>query len=290
MNIKPTGLVLEIGSGDNPNPRSDVLCDRFITTNRERAGGFRIRIDRPLVVADGMRLPFADNTFDYVIASHIFEHMDDPAGFAREIARVGKAGYIEVPSALSERVFGWNFHHWYCELDGGTLTLTPKKEGERWGGFFHRFIARELWFRRFFEEHEQQWYTRLAWQGNIPICVVMSPMNLDASHELDERAWMLLANAKPEVVKDLIFRIRFFLRRVLRKTRKTIRQFGWWATKRTRAQGIIASLVKHCVCPRCHGKLGIHGEKLTCSQCRMNFSIDGVIPILLAPEERKKGY
>lgn len=290
MKIPSGALVLEIGSGDNPNSRSDILCDRFITTSHERAGGFRIRIDRPLVVADGMRLPFADNTFDYVIASHIFEHMDDPAGFAREIARVGKAGYIEVPSALSERVFGWNFHHWYCEFHGGVLTLTPKKEGERFEGFFHRLIARSIWFRRFFEEHEEKWYTRLAWRGNIAVRVRMRPRSRDESYEVDERAWKLLANAKPEVVKDLIFRIRFFLRRVLWKTRKTIRQFGWWVTKRTKARGIIASLVKLCVCPRCHGGLRINGDKMECEICRTDFPIDGVIPILLVPSERKKGY
>ena len=30
LNPPKTGLVLEIGSGDNPNPRSDVLVDRFL--------------------------------------------------------------------------------------------------------------------------------------------------------------------------------------------------------------------------------------------------------------------
>ena len=88
MNIRATDLVLEIGSGNNPNPRSDILCDRYIHDNNQRAGEFAAVIDRPLVVADGYRLPFKDKTFDYVICSHILEHMEGPAKvYQRSYAR-----------------------------------------------------------------------------------------------------------------------------------------------------------------------------------------------------------
>ena len=36
MNIGPNDLVLDVGSGHNPNPRSDVLCDRYIDDDTER--------------------------------------------------------------------------------------------------------------------------------------------------------------------------------------------------------------------------------------------------------------
>ncbi|MBI3343152.1 methyltransferase domain-containing protein [Candidatus Gottesmanbacteria bacterium] len=297
MNIFDGDLVLEIGSGDNPNPRADVLCDRYSTTSHERAGGFRIRIDRPLAVADGMRLPFPNQTFDYVICSHIFEHMDDPAGFAREIMRVGKAGMIEVPSAISERVFGWNFHHWFCALHDGVLTFCPKKEGERppagragFDGYFHRLIAQNIWFRRFFEEHEEEWYTRLEWQGKIPTRIRIRPMSQDEMNVLDEKAWKLLSDAYPEVLKDLVFVVRFFFRRAIRKSRKTIRSVLWWVNKRTGRRKIIESLMRICVCPRCLGKLRKIGEMILCEKCKSEFPLDGVIPILLLPEERKKGW
>lgn len=283
MNIKQHDLVLEIGSGDNPNPRSDILCDRYIKTSHERAGEFRIRIDRPMVVADGMMLSFPDKTFDYVITSHIFEHMDDPAGFAREIMRVGKAGFIEVPSAISERVFGWNFHHWYCDIRGGVLTLSPKTEGERFGGFFHRLIAQNIWFRRCFEEDEGKWYVRMEWAGNIPIRVCKSPMSQNEILALDVKAWELLSKAKPEILKDLVFGIQFLFRRIIRKTRKIIRLGAWRLNKRKDLTNLI-------ICPRCHGALlGLRG-KLVCGRCKTDFPIDGVIPILLLPEEKRKGW
>ena len=274
MNIKQHDLVLEIGSGDNPNPRSDILCDRYITTNHERAGGFKVRIDRPMVVADGMRLPFRDRTFDYVIASHIFEHMDDPAGFASEVMRVGKAGFIEVPSAISERMFGWDFHHWYCEIRNGVLTFSPKTEGEQFNGFFHSLIARALWFRRCFENYEEEWYTRLEWKAEIPINVRMRPMSQNEIYGLDEKGWKMLARAKPEILKDLVFGIRFFIRRAIRKSRKMVRNVLWSLHKRT-------DLTKLIVCPRCHRRLREVRGKLECGMCQIDYLIDGVIPILL---------
>ncbi|MDP1721968.1 MAG: methyltransferase domain-containing protein [Candidatus Gottesmanbacteria bacterium] len=290
MNIKPTDLVLEIGSGNNPNPRSDILCDRYIHMSHDRAGEFAIHIDRPMVVADGMRLPFADKTFDYVIASHIFEHMDDPAGFAREIARVGRAGFIEVPSALSERVFGWNFHHWYCMRRDGVLTFTPKKEGEQHGGFFHRLIARNMWFRRFFEQHEHMWYTRLEWQGKIPIRVERNPMSPADKGKLDAIAWDLLHQAKKEEIIDAVFAIRFLVRRIIRKIRKIIRKFGWLMATITMDKNIISSLAQLCVCPQCHGKLIVNQRIIRCSACSLEYPMDGCITILLNPVERKKGW
>ncbi len=290
MNIKPSDLVLEIGSGNNPNPRSDILCDRFIHTSHDRAGEFSIHIDRPMVVADGMRLPFLDQTFDYVIASHIFEHMEDPARFAREIERVGKAGYIEVPSAISERVFGWNFHHWYCEMVDGVLTFIPKKEGEQHGGYFHRLIARNIWFRRFFEQHEHMWYTRLEWHGKIPILVERNPMSPADKGKLDAVAWDLLHQAKKEEIIDAVFAIRFLVRRIIRKIRKIIRKFGWLMATITMDKNIISSLAQLCVCPQCHGNVGRKEKKWTCIKCKAVYTIDGLIPVLLLPEERKRGF
>ena len=114
-------LVLEIGSGDRPNPRSDVLVDRYPEDNTERGGD--LRVDRPLVVADAHHLPFKDRSFDYVVCYHILEHMDDPARFIREITRVGRRGHIQSPSEVAEKLFHWPFHRWYVNLIDGRLIL-----------------------------------------------------------------------------------------------------------------------------------------------------------------------
>jgi phosphatidylethanolamine/phosphatidyl-N-methylethanolamine N-methyltransferase len=42
--------------------------------------------------ADAMRLPFADDTFDYVFLSHVISVVSDPAKLVREAQRVAKPG------------------------------------------------------------------------------------------------------------------------------------------------------------------------------------------------------
>ena len=135
LNPPRSGLVLEIGSGDNPHPRSDILVDRFLgTDNRERGGD--LVVDRPFVVADAHHLPFRDHAFAYVICSHILEHMDDPVQFARELERTSAAGYIQSPSEIAERLFHWSFHRWYVNLVGDTLVLHPREPEEPFGELF----------------------------------------------------------------------------------------------------------------------------------------------------------
>lgn len=135
LNPPATGLVLEIGSGDNPNPRSNVLVDRFLgSDNRERGGD--LVVDRPFVVADAHFLPFKDGAFAYSICSHILEHMDDPVQFASELRRTCTAGYIQSPSEIAERLFHWSFHRWYVNLVDDTLVLHPKEPDEPFGELF----------------------------------------------------------------------------------------------------------------------------------------------------------
>lgn len=116
--------VLEIGSGHNPWFRSNILCDRFLNDDTERAGA--IKITRPLVIADACCLPFPDDSFDFVFASHVAEHIDDLPMFLSEIQRVAPAGYIETPNYLFEQTVGNVRHLWAFRSRNGVLCAERK--------------------------------------------------------------------------------------------------------------------------------------------------------------------
>ena len=59
------------------------------------------------VNGDGTGLPFADDTFDFIICSEVMEHIPDDAAAAGELARVLKPGgtlAVTVPTWLPEKV------------------------------------------------------------------------------------------------------------------------------------------------------------------------------------------
>ncbi len=59
------------------------------------------------VRGDALRLPFADDTFDRIIASEVMEHLRDDAGAMAELTRVLKPGgtmAVTVPAWLPEKI------------------------------------------------------------------------------------------------------------------------------------------------------------------------------------------
>ncbi|MDP3894608.1 class I SAM-dependent methyltransferase [Nocardioides sp.] len=117
--VSDDALVLDVGSGDKPSWRADVLLDRYPGAEQrgQRSGADEARVTRPLFDADAEDMPFADGAFDYVICSHLLEHVPDPARVIAELQRVARAGYIEVPEAASAKIVDFPSHLWWIRLD-----------------------------------------------------------------------------------------------------------------------------------------------------------------------------
>jgi len=120
--------ILDVGSGDGPNPSADVLCDLFIGDDTERTGP--LRMDRPFLVGDVEDLPLVSGAFDFVYCSHLLEHTRNPQKAILELQRVANSGYIEVPSEILEKTAKSTAAHlWFVKNEKGTLVFTPKPEG-----------------------------------------------------------------------------------------------------------------------------------------------------------------
>jgi SAM-dependent methyltransferase len=109
--------VLEIGPGALPHPRSDAFLEleyRDELTKIRQRGDVTRPPDlgtRPVYFYGGSRFPFSDNEFDYVICSHVIEHVLNPEAFMKEIFRVGSGrGYLEYPLVPYEYLFNFDVH------------------------------------------------------------------------------------------------------------------------------------------------------------------------------------
>jgi SAM-dependent methyltransferase len=177
-------LVLDVGSGDKPSWRADVLLDRYVGDEYagQRSGTGSAKVSRPLFDADAAAMPFADGAFDYTICSNLLEHVPDPGAVIEELMRVSRAGYIEVPQAASAKIVDFPSHVWWCRLDRSTdpPTLTFEPKHDRWsdpevGDYFERTgldrqVAKVLDSR--FEERVimLHWSDRVAYRvdGAVP--------------------------------------------------------------------------------------------------------------------------
>lgn len=107
--ISSKDKVLEIGPGANPHPRSDVYLELKFQNSEEayaQSGYNEPIVSDRIIYYDGIVFPFKNNSFDYIICSHVIEHVDNIEEFINEINRVGKGkGYIEFPTLYYDYLF-----------------------------------------------------------------------------------------------------------------------------------------------------------------------------------------
>ncbi len=189
--VDHASLVLDVGSGDKPHWRADVLLDRFPGDEHggQRSGASGARVDRPLFDADAADMPFADKVFDYVICSHVLEHVEHPDAVVAELTRVAKAGYIEVPEAASAKIVDFPSHLWWVTLEQGVLVFTAKS-----APYFDPDIDRYLTdsgmrqpLADLLDKHLDHRVIELWWTGSFAYRVVGSPPPglLSAAQEAD---------------------------------------------------------------------------------------------------------
>lgn len=250
------GLVLDVGSGGRPYPRSDVLFDR-LTGAEHRCGEDMMLDGRCAVFGDANRMPFKDKAFDFVIASHILEHIADPEVFLKELQRVGKAGYIETPNAVFERL---NPHFIHClevaYVDGGLRIFKKSKEVE--DAFFGdlRMLKDDLSWSRFFNNAPDMFHVRYFWQDTIKFMIVNPEVSCDWIERINDESD--IGGAKDSYMHD---------QRGWREVGQSVLK-RWYAFFRSRRLKNF-NLGDILVCPECHGELSMSQQEMKCGACNI---------------------
>lgn len=82
--------------------------------------------------------PYEDDFFDFALCVTTLEDVRDPIGVCRELSRVAKAGYVEMPTIYAELSYnvlntgpwvGFSHHRWFCEQEGDGLLFWHKDPG-----------------------------------------------------------------------------------------------------------------------------------------------------------------
>ena len=255
--VSSDSLILDVGSGGKPYPRSDVLLDRL--TGAEHRQGSAMLIDRPAVLGDACRMPFKDKSFDYIVASHILEHMADPAKFLEELQRVGKAGYIETPNFMYERLKPFSIHCLEVADVYGVLHIFKKKQPieDSFISGLDYLTSNSRWARLFYKSPDL-FHVRYFWTDKIKYHI----HNPDVSTE-----WIENINQDSEVGQ--------------KKDTYISRKYGW----RELGLVVLASINKISrkkrlanfnlsaiyACPHCHGEFAVDEAFFICKSCNLKY-------------------
>ena len=153
---KPEWKILDIGCGYRAHPNASVIADVQDFSNYYKV--------RKFVKINGKKLPFKDKEFDFVIASHVIEHVEDFEYFIKELERISSKGYIELPSRLGDNLVFENKtdHIWWFYYDDVLNKLIASKRNQLMEPFITVSTA-----KLFEEVFRESLVIELAWEEEI---------------------------------------------------------------------------------------------------------------------------
>lgn len=177
--INPDDLVVDVGGWWKPLNRADHVID--LLSYEGRAGGGRLGPGPERYSEHTWHQfdicetpwPFSDNAFDFAYCGQTLEDIRDPIAVCKELTRIARRGYVEVPSAWIECTF---------DIDVGPLTPRyPGYEKHRWLVFHEDdellFVPKQVWLclEEFIPREESLkwrsdqliWTTAVHWEDRI---------------------------------------------------------------------------------------------------------------------------
>ena len=121
LSENPNWKILDIGCGYNANKYANVICDVQNLSKHYQ--------NKRFIQLTEKKLPFSDKEFDFVISSHVMEHVKELKFFISELERISTNGYIELPTKLEDNLVfeNKNDHIWQMDFNDIENKLTINK-------------------------------------------------------------------------------------------------------------------------------------------------------------------
>ena len=152
----PNWKILDIGCGYTANKYATEIADQQDLSSFYKGKRF-VKINEQV-------LPFKDKEFDFVIASHVIEHVKDFEFFLKELERISNKGYIELPSRLGDNLVFENLkdHIWWFAYDDIKKELVASLKNQMIEPFLS--VSSAKIFEKFFRE---SLVIELEWENSI---------------------------------------------------------------------------------------------------------------------------
>jgi hypothetical protein len=151
--------ILDIGCNLDAVPYAQTVADEINFS--------KFYEDKKFVLIDNKKLPFRDKEFDFVYASHVIEHVKDVLIFIKELQRISKQGYIELPSMLEDNIIlsdnSIKDHKWYFQFDDVQKILFAERKKQ----LIEPFLTHGLLFSVFRKNFRSSLVLELIWEKEI---------------------------------------------------------------------------------------------------------------------------
>ena len=173
LSQKKNWKILDIGCGYTANKYSTHVADTQDFSYLYK--------DKRFTHIKDKKLPFADKEFNFIIASHVLEHVEDIEYFIKELERVANSGYIEVPTRLEDNLVDVNekAHIWWINFDDINNSLFITKRKQIIEPFLSVSTIQNL--RKFFRD---SLITEIFWESKINYLISKSSNDLELYKKL----------------------------------------------------------------------------------------------------------
>ena len=157
LDKNPDWKILDIGCGYTAHKNATIIADI-----QDLADFYK---EKKFIKIKEKNLPFKDKEFDFVISSHVIEHVEDVEFFIKELERISSKGYIELPSRLGDNLVfeNVNDHIWWFNYDDVNNRLVVSKKNQLMDPFITVSTSRNF-FEKVFRE---SLVIELVWEEKI---------------------------------------------------------------------------------------------------------------------------
>ena len=216
--IEPHFNVLEIGPGGLPHPRANIFLEKRFDDEIEKAfqRGYAPKLEtkKPVVFYEGGVFPFEDKQFDYVICSHVLEHVNDIGLFISELSRISNMGYLEYPLIYYDYIYNFDVHLTFLKKNGSCINWIPKHETELSKfrpvqEFFFETIKKN--YHTFINQMKQYFFEGFEWRDDLQtkrvydineVCIPMKTLEIPDFNDIIASKKPIVAHSAKQKLKN----------------------------------------------------------------------------------------